>query len=150
LYQSAENPIDTSSYTKTMLKEVRNRQKSATDRTEAISRLHSRFAPSWVIRIILATADEHGVSPLHILRDCRFKNVVAARNHAVYRVKEKKPTLSSPRIAGWFNRDHTSVLYCLAVHADDTGAPKLCNYNIEAARLRRANHNRRRYHEDAA
>ncbi len=107
-----------------------------TERTRAISTLHKRFAPAWVIKIVLDTAKEHEISPADVVGECRMAVAVKARNHALYRIKEAKLTLSSPQIAKWFGRDHTTILHGLACHAKANDLPSLSGYNLEASRER--------------
>ena len=95
--------------------------------------------PVWVRGIVFDAAVKHGVSAASIVLKLRARAVVAARNEALYRVKEANPDLSLPKIGGWFGMDHTTVIYALARHAEATGDCPLTDYNLDKAlRARRA------------
>ena len=95
--------------------------------------------PAWVREIVFDAAARHGVSAASIVMRIRSRVAVAARNEALYRVKEAKPDLSLPKIGGWFGMDHTTVIYALARHAEATGDSPLTDYNLDKAmRARRA------------
>ncbi len=118
--------------------EDRQRQRAeelaAKRHAEAMAKL--RRVPKWAFGIITETLETYGVLLHEFLSDCRPVNVVRARHHVYYRIKEAKPTLSSPQIAGWFGRDHTTILHGLACHARRNGLPGLSRYNLDAAMVR--------------
>lgn len=100
----------------------------AEQRRQGLEVLWQRKVPKWAAQLIVDTAAEHDVEPLQILFANRRLRVIAARREAIYRVKAEKPMLSSPRIAGWFGLDHTTILHSLARYSDTTGAPRLSFY----------------------
>lgn len=100
------------------------------NRTAAIGVMRQRCVPGWAVHIILEAAREHQICPHDIVRNCRAYRVVDARNDAIYRIKARKPVLSSPRLGQWFGKDHTSIIYALAYHSIATGLPKLTNYTM--------------------
>lgn len=80
--------------------------------------------PEWVADIITDCARREGIRPADVILRDRSKAAVRARHEAMYLVKAMKPHLSSPRIASWFRRDHTSVLYAIAkIEALHGGVP---------------------------
>ena len=113
-----------------MREELARQQKADQDRADALARLS---APSWVVKTILAAADDYGVSPAEILSNCQRKPVLKARNEAIYTVKATKPTLSAPRMGLWFGRNPKSILHSIATHALANGLPKLVGYDVERA-----------------
>lgn len=98
------------------------------ERKQAADKMHLRSVPKWVADIIFETAKEHGASPFDIVGESRKYRDVDCRAEAIYRIKDKRPSLSSPRIAKWFGKDHTSILYALSYHSRRTGLPRLSNY----------------------
>ncbi|MGB3389470.1 MAG: hypothetical protein WBA88_15965 [Pseudaminobacter sp.] len=108
--------------------------------TEADARrlMKSYGAPSWVADIVVETAIGHGASPLAVAGRARDQKSVRARNAAIYQVKATKPNLSSPQIARWFGRNHTGILFALASHQEQTGAPMLTGYRTNRERRRAA------------
>lgn len=100
--------------------------------------MRKRGTPQWVRELVSDMSANLRVSPLEVLRDCRFQTVVKARNAILYRIKEAKPKLSSPQIGKWFDRDHTTVLYGIAMHAQSKGIPQLTGYDLDTVRKRRS------------
>lgn len=107
-------------------------------RERALNTLRRRGVPVWARQIIEEVATRTGVSLELIAGHRKFRRVVHARNEAIYLMKVYRPALSTPQIAAWFNRDHTSILHSIAAHSELTGAPKLCGYNLQRARKRNA------------
>ena len=66
-----------------------------------------------VRQLVTAVAARHGVGPRDIYEPCRMKHVVAARYDCIRAVASRYPTITSPRLARIFRRDHTSILYAL-------------------------------------
>lgn len=98
--------------------------------------LADRSVPVWVRKMVLEAAQTSGVPALSLLIDCRTWAVVKARNALLYQIKATKPHLSSPQIARWFGKDHTSILHAIACHQRDSGAPALVGYDVEAVKAR--------------
>lgn len=107
-------------------------------RPPAIVSLRRRGMPDWAIDIFACVAASRGVSMDAMVGSVRSRAVVSARNEAVYRIKEAKVSLSSSMIARWFCRDHTTILFALASHQKETGAPELTKYDLATARRRNA------------
>jgi glucuronate isomerase len=97
-----------------------------------------RGTPQHFREIIRKVAEEHNIPVTLIASKSRARKAVMARNAAMYAIKEKRPMLSSPQIARWFDRDHTSVLHGLASYASKAGLPNLVGYDIERVRRRNA------------
>lgn len=114
----------------------RARLAKAEMRRYGLSLFRERRAPDWVRSIIEEVSDSTGVCPSEMAADNRQVHVVRARNTAIYRIKERKPFLSTPQIGNWFGKDHTSILHSLASHAQITGADPLVGYDLEGARAR--------------
>ena len=98
--------------------------------------LAARSVPVWVRKMVLEAAQTSGVPALSLLIDCRTWAVVKERNALLYQIKATKPHLSSPQIARWFGKDHTSILHAIACHQRDSGAPALVGYDVEAVKVR--------------
>lgn len=94
----------------------------------------TRHLPPWVRDIVFEAARAHGVRPFDIMSSARFRPIVRARHEAIYRTKAAKPHLSLPRLATWFNRDHSTVAHAIACHAERTGLPALVGYDLERKR----------------
>lgn len=110
-----------------------------------LMQLRRQGMPEWARQITAECADRHDVFVADIAGDSRRHKTVRARNEAMYLVKSAKPMLSSPQMARWFNRDHTSVLYALASHSKANNLPMLVGYDLETARERnRQGHHKRR------
>ena len=90
--------------------------------------LADRSVPVWVRQMVIEAAQTSGVPALSLLIDCRTWAVVKARNALLYQIKATKPHLSSPQIARWFGKDHTSILHAIACHQRDSGSPALVGY----------------------
>ncbi|AZO29346.1 helix-turn-helix domain-containing protein [Mesorhizobium sp. M1B.F.Ca.ET.045.04.1.1] len=90
-----------------------------------------RHVPLWAREIINEVASKHGVAANVIVMDFRDDKTCRARREAMYQIKVKKPTLSSPQIAKWFDKNWTTVLYSLARHSHETGDPPISNYSLE-------------------
>lgn len=95
--------------------------------------LRRRGVPQPVRAIILEAADRHGVPPLAVVNDVRIWRVVAARHEAMYLVKADGPMRSTTTIGGWFGKDHTSVLFGIAKHAELNDLPRLVGYDYRHA-----------------
>lgn len=113
------------------------------ERERAIADLRSRCAPKWLVEIVVAVAGRHGVSVADIVFRRRRVTAVAARHEVFYLAKEGHGRVSAPKLAGWLNCDHTTVLYGMARHAARAGLPKLTKYNLEMAMKRRLESMRR-------
>jgi hypothetical protein len=103
-----------------------------------IKTLRSRFLPAPLLEIVKKVAQERGISVMLIAGNSRKVAAVRARNEAMYLIKEARPHLSAPRIARWFDRDHTSVLHGISSHAAKNDLPKLVGYDFERVRKRNA------------
>ena len=102
--------------------------------------------PSWVSEIINETAAKYRIGAGEMLGRSRQVRVVAARNEMFYRIREKNPQLSFPKIGLWFGRDHTAVMFAIASHARRNGLPELTGFDLDghnAARARFAEKRRR-------
>ncbi|WP_165358297.1 helix-turn-helix domain-containing protein [Mesorhizobium sp. Pch-S] len=124
-------------YTKSFLQEARKKGRAELRRVGTKKCVH-RGMPQWAIDIVQEIAERLGACISDIADSTRTSLVVAARNEAMYRVKERKPSLSSTQIGKWFGRDHTSVLFAIASYQEATGADPLVGYNINIARRRNA------------
>lgn len=103
-----------------------------------IKMFQSRFMPQALLDIVKEVAQRRGVGIALIAIDSRKKIAVEARNEAMYLIKLERLHLSAPRIARWFDRDHTSVLHGIASHAAKNNLPNLVGYNFERVRARNA------------
>jgi chromosomal replication initiation ATPase DnaA len=104
-------------------------------------RLSSRFAPEWVVDIVEKVSHERGVSLLDIIGPSRHRLVVAARHQAIYEIMRMKPTLSSPIVGRWFDRDHSAVLYAAAKHATINDLDPVVGFDAQAKLCRNAAYN---------
>lgn len=66
-------------------------------------------------RVMRQAAERHGVSVEQIAGLCRQAKINAARQEAMWTVRERTP-LSLTQIGVLFNRDHTSVLWGIRQH----------------------------------
>lgn len=104
------------------------------DRERAMRIMRKRCLPPWVINIVMTVASRHDMNPCHIIGPSRRRKDVAARANAIYAImaggskRAVKP--SAPRIAEWFDKDHTSILYLAARHAHATGRPNVTSFNF--------------------
>jgi hypothetical protein len=105
---------------------------------EGLRTFRERGTPQHFREIIKRIAEERKVSVTLIASKSHARKVVWARNAAMYAIKQARPTLSSPRLAKWFDRDHTSVLHGLANHAHRAGLPNLTGFDIDRVRRRNA------------
>jgi hypothetical protein len=105
---------------------------------QGLKAFRQRGMPETIRRIVEQVATKRRVSVMLMASDSRMRIAVEARSEAMYAIKQAKPHLSSPQIAKWFARDHTSVLHALASHAAKVGLPNLAGYNIERVRRRNA------------
>lgn len=130
-----------STYTESVIakqREVRRIAEAEEFRRQGLRKLADNGMPAWARAIVAEVADRHGVFVTQIAGKARMRKVVAARNEAAYLVKAAKPEVSALRMSGWFGRDHTTILFALASHAEKTGAPRLTTYNLALARRRNA------------
>ena len=102
------------------------------------SRFRERCAPAWAIDIVRAICAAHGVSVAAIAGRVRNERTDRARRAAIYAVKASRPEMSSVTIGKWFGRHHTSILFALAVHQHETGAPPLTRYSGKGIQKPRA------------
>lgn len=103
-------------------------------RKRSLALFRKRGMPVWAREIVEQVSNRTCVGIDLIIGDRRFHRVVHARNEAIYLIKDRKPVLSTPTIAKWFNRDHTSILHSIASHSERTGAPELVGYDLNRAR----------------
>jgi chromosomal replication initiation ATPase DnaA len=96
----------------------------------------TRHLPEWIAEIIHATAEKHGIDICDLMGGSRTWNVGRARHEAYYRVKERKPALSLNQIGKFFQRDHTSILFGLAAHAERSGEHDFTGFSLERNRTR--------------
>jgi hypothetical protein len=102
--------------------------------------LRERCAPEWIEALVMDVAEEHGVSPFDLMRNCQRIDVVRVRNRVLYEIRKLKPRMSYPRIGVIFGKDHTSIIHAIAKHAADNNLPALTRYDLDAVidRNRRA------------
>lgn len=93
--------------------------------------MSARHIPIWAREIIAEVAAAHGVVVNHILMDFRHDKACLARREAIYKVKVQKPSLSSPQIGKWFDKNPATILYSLARHSHETGNPSVSSYSLE-------------------
>ncbi len=105
--------------------------------------LSLRSVPIWVRELIQSEAEIANVEVSDIIRDCRIEKVRLARNKILYQIKEQRPKLYATQIAAWFGKDHTAVLYSIALHARTHDLPPLTGYNVERSQTMKRN----RYHQ---
>lgn len=130
---------DISGYSAAFVEQARQARERAAKqemRREGMMKFKRRFMPEWARLIIEEVADRHDVCPSAMAVDDRRQKVVRARSEAIYLIKSHRPMLSTPRIGGWFDKDHTSILHALASHSDATGCPMLVGYDLLTARER--------------
>lgn len=122
MYQSVTDPFEKVT-ARHGFSEEWSRQQIAAKRREAAERSRQYeirrarqliAAPTWVVDLILATSEEHRVSPADVMSRSRRVKVVMARHDAIYRAKTFRPTVSLKRLGTWFRRDHTSIGHALA------------------------------------
>lgn len=97
-----------------------------------------RGMPTWAYQIVREVGYRHRVYLTDIASSNRFREVVAARTEAMYRIKAAKPEISSTQIGKWFEKDHTSILHGIASYQERTGAAPLFHYSLNRARKRNA------------
>lgn len=73
--------------------------------------------------ILRRVSMEHGVPVSDIRGDRRFRDIVTARQAAMYALATERPELSYSAIARIFNRDHTTAMHNLQVYAERNGLP---------------------------
>ncbi|TJW14388.1 MAG: hypothetical protein E5W82_10455 [Mesorhizobium sp.] len=93
--------------------------------------MSERRIPLWAREIITQVAAAHDVTANNILMDFRNDKACLARREAIYRIKVHKPSLSSPQIGKWFDKNPATILYSLARHAEQTGAERLSEYSLK-------------------
>jgi hypothetical protein len=120
-------------------RQARARAEKMEKRRDGLLKFKRRFMPEWARLIVEEIADKHDICPSAIATDDRRHKVIRARNEAIYLIKCHRPELSTPKIGGWFNKDHTSILHALASHSDKTGAPRMVGYNLAEVRARNRN-----------
>lgn len=107
-------------------------------RDHILNAFRKRGMPVWARDIVEEVSNRTGVSLELIAGDRKFHRVVHARNEAIYLVKDRNKMLSSPILAKWFARDHTSCLHSIASHSERTGAPSLVGYDLARTRKKNA------------
>lgn len=117
----------------------RSRQRAAAEemRKQGMMKYRRRGMPSWACDIIRDVSDRRGICVDQMASDSRVAVVSRARNEAMYLIKAAKPTVSSPQMGKWFNRDHTSILYGISSHQERYGLPILAGYDVALARIRK-------------
>jgi chromosomal replication initiation ATPase DnaA len=88
-----------------------------------------RGVPGWIAALAAVIATKHGTTPREIAGTGRRKNICAARFELWYEIKKRNPKLTLPKIGGWFDRDHTSVLNGISKHATRNGLDSAYNGN---------------------
>lgn len=73
------------------------------------------------LRIVYEVAIEHGIPVVLILGKQRQPLVVAARQHAMYRISMETP-MSLSEIGRRMGRDHTTVIHSVAKHKERLAA----------------------------
>lgn len=71
--------------------------------------------PISIRKIIVETCNETGFTFSELVSPQRFRELVAARNKAMWRAK-RETVHSLPRIGAAFNRDRTTVMHSIAQH----------------------------------
>lgn len=66
-----------------------------------------------VMVILAAVASAHNILLSVLLSKTRTFKVTRARHHAVWELKQRKPNMSSPKIATLLHRDHSTILSSL-------------------------------------
>jgi chromosomal replication initiation ATPase DnaA len=65
-------------------------------------------------RIVWAVATAHGLTADILRGPLRTRNVSAARHHAVWELRLRRPDLPLDKIAAWLNRrDHATMIHSL-------------------------------------
>lgn len=72
-----------------------------------------------VMTILTAVSATHGIVLSLLLSKNRTNHVVRARHHAVWELKQRKPNMTSPKIASVLHRDHSTILSSLQVFEKD-------------------------------
>lgn len=108
------------------------------NRTRGLRVFRRRGMPDWARSIVDQASVRTSVGIDLIASDSKIHRIVRARDEAIYRIREARPTVSAPLLGKWFGRDHTSVLYSIAAHSERTGAPALTTYALRRARKRMA------------
>lgn len=112
------------------MKRVSEKSKPKRVATTLHAMIKQRAIPEWVRQIVRETAIEYGVPMVMLLGACRRAEVCLARYAAIYRVKHIRRRTGAKKIGQWFGRDHTSVFFALARHAQITGRPSLTRYAL--------------------
>lgn len=89
-----------------------------------------RGMPEAFREIVKQVATSRRVAVMLLASKSRMRIAVEARMEAMYLIKERNPKTSSPQMAKWFDRDHTSVLHCIASHQERYNLPKLVGYDL--------------------
>lgn len=118
------------------IKPTPRQQRIMAENKAGLDAFRSNGMPDWARQIVEKIAFAHRVSVSEIASVRKSDRIVKARNEAIYRVKEYKPELSSPIIAKWFDRHHTSILHSIAWHQEATGEAKLVGYELNRVRKR--------------
>lgn len=148
-----ERMIRSAIYTKEFIKQAQEARGRADEAKRLAEKLEARrqgllsfkrrSLPEWARQIVEESADRHNICVSDLASNNRKYKVVHARNEAIYRIKERKPQLSSPHIGRWFDRNHVSILYAIASYSDATGAPMLVGYDLANSRERKRERCRR-------
>lgn len=75
---------------------------------------------------VIAVSVKHGI-PVGIMMATQNKTriVVNARQELIWRLKTENPDRSFPKIAGWFEQDHTTILNGFHMHSNRIAAQAL-------------------------
>lgn len=90
-----------------------------------------RHTPGWVVKIVVETARSHDVLVAAIMGKSTKQKIVRARHEAICRIKEKQPTISSPKLGEYFGRAGSTMLFAMAKHASRVGEPPMTGYKLQ-------------------
>lgn len=108
--------------------------KAYADEVEATKEAMRRL-PEWVRDIVVATCKRHRQPVLAMFQDMRNQGIVVCRDEILYTIRAAREP-SFPIIGGWFRKDHTTIMAAVARHAERTGLPVLCYYNLGRTRVK--------------
>lgn len=104
---------------------------------EGMRVFNDRGMPAVYREVVRVVARAHGINVMLLASKSRMRIAVLARNEAMYKIKAHDNRVSMPKLGRWFERDHTSVLYCIACHQDRNKLPLLVGFDL--VRIRRRN-----------
>lgn len=102
----------------------------------AIRKMQKRGMPKWARDIVIDVAERRGFRAMDLIGISRRHPIVSSRNEAFYLIRaEVSPVTGNkpswPRIAEWFDRNHTGILYGASKHAYVNDLPSPSSWDVE-------------------